>query len=238
MGSNSIGALAEHIASSSDGSHDEREQLVCNNLGLVHSCAHKYKGRGIEYEDLYGAGCIGLVKAAGNFDFERGLQFSTYAVPVILGEIRRLFRDGGSVKVSRTLKEMSLKLTKAKQKLSNKLNREPLISELAEETGFEPLRIVEALNSMQPLLSLTADDDEGGGQNDVAVSSCEESVSDKLALREVIALLDEQDRKLITLRYFEGKTQTQTAQVMGLTQVKVSRREKSILCRLRNELLQ
>ncbi|MBR6407523.1 MAG: sigma-70 family RNA polymerase sigma factor [Clostridia bacterium] len=213
-----------------------REGLVCDNLALVHSCAQRYKGRGIEYEELYGAGCIGLVKAADNFDYGRGLRFSTYAIPVILGEIRRLFRDTGAIKVSRSLKEISMKITRIRQKLSSALGREPTIGELAAETGYDELKIVEALNSMQPLISLTADEDDGGGQNDVAQSGCEESVSDRLALRQVMGLLDENDRRLLTLRYFKGLTQSQTGKILSMTQVRVSRREKAILQKMRSEL--
>lgn len=215
---------------------NDREALVNNNIALVHSCAHKFKGRGIEYDDLFSAGCVGLVKASKGFDFDRGLCFSTYAVPVILGEIRRLFRDGGTVKVSRSLKELSLKATKARQQMSIDLGREPTIYELAEKLGIEPAEAAQALNASMPVISLTQDDDDGGGQNDIAIPNHEEEISDKLALQEVVKSLDARDRKLIVLRYFQSKTQSDTAKVLGMTQVQVSRREKVILNELRKQL--
>lgn len=127
-----------------------------DNLGLVHLCANRFRGRGIEYDDLYGAGCMGLVKASRAFDASRGVKFSTYAVPVILGEIKRLFRDGGTVKVSRSLKELSLKITRASQTFAHKNGREPTVSELSDITGADPDDVIEALNASQPTVSLTS----------------------------------------------------------------------------------
>ena len=214
----------------------EKEEFVKNNLGLVHSCAHRFKGRGIEYDDLFGAGCIGLVKAIDAFDEERGVRFSTYAVPVILGEMRRLFRDGGTVKVSRGLKELSLKVTRERERFMTAHFREPTVNELAELVGTEPEQVVQALGVSQPPMSLTEDDDEGGGQLDIKVEAPEEEMSDRIALKEVIGHLDENDRELITMRYFGNKTQVETAKRLGMTQVQVSRREKKILLLLREKL--
>lgn len=213
-----------------------RDEIIEKNMGLVHSCAHKFKSRGIEYDDLFQAGCIGLIKASDAFDFDRGVKFSTYAVPVILGEIRRLFRDGGAVKVSRTLKELSLKVSRTREYFSNKNGREATISELAEILEVEEGMIIEALNVLTPPLSLTENDDEGGGQIDLPVASPQEKISDMLSLKQVLQQLETNDRKLIILRYFSGKTQTQTAEILGLTQVQVSRREKKILGSLKTEL--
>ena len=164
----------------------EKDAFVAQNLGLVHSLAHRLKGRGIEYEELYSAGCVGLVKAMEGFDESRGLKFSTYAVPVILGEMKRLFRDGGSVKVSRSLKELSLKVSRERDKLSISLGREPTVNELSESLGVESQLISEAINVALPTISLTQPDDDGGGQIDVEVDSPEELLSDGLALREVL----------------------------------------------------
>ena len=214
----------------------EKEEFVKNNLGLVHSCAHRFKGRGIEYDDLFGAGCIGLVKAIDAFDEERGVRFSTYAVPVILGEMRRLFRDGGTVKVSRGLKELSLKVTREREWFMTAHFREPTVNELAELVGTEPEQVVQALGVSQPPMSLTEDEDEGGGQLDIKVEAPEEEMSDRIALKEVIGHLDENDRELITMRYFGNKTQVETAKRLGMTQVQVSRREKKILLLLREKL--
>ena len=137
----------------------DRDEMIQQNMGLVHACAHKFKGRGIEYEDLFQAGCMGLIKATDAFDESRGVRFSTYAVPVILGEMRRLFRDGGTVKVSRTLKELSLKAVRTKERLSIEMGREPTVSELASALDLEVSAVVEALSAATPALSLTGSDE-------------------------------------------------------------------------------
>ena len=215
-----------------------REERICDNIGLVHACARRFMGRGIEYEELYAAGCLGLVKAVEGFDESRGLKFSTYAVPVILGEMKRLFRDGGSVKVSRSLKEFSLKVTREREQLSKKLDREPTVLELAQSMGEAPERVAEAISVSMPALSLTQSEDDGGGQLDLEVEAPEESLSNRLALRELLNRLEDKDRILITLRYFRNMTQSQVAERLGMTQVQVSRREKKILTLLRNQLLE
>jgi len=214
----------------------DREILITENLGLVHSCAHRFTGRGIEYEDLFQAGCMGLVKAFDAFDTERGVRLSTYAVPVILGEMRRLFRDGGTVKVSRTLKELSLRTTKEREKFQLREGREPTVSELAEILEVSEEDVTEAICAGAPVISLTAGEDEGGGQADIPVESPEESITERLSVLQAISCLEEKDRKLIRMRYYENKTQTQTADILGMTQVQVSRREKKILEILRKQL--
>ena len=213
-----------------------REILITENLGLVHSCAHRFTGRGIEYEDLFQAGCMGLVKAFDAFDRERGVRFSTYAVPVILGEMRRLFRDGGTVKVSRSLKELSLKTTKERENFLLKNGREPTVSELSEILSVSAEEVTEALCAAAPVISLTAGEDEGGGQTDVPVESPEDEITERLSVIKAISDLEEKDRTLIKYRYYENKTQTETAKILGMTQVQVSRREKKILEILRREL--
>ncbi len=214
-----------------------RDEIIKQNMGLVHACAHRFKGRGIEYEDLFQAGCMGLVKATDAFDQERGVRFSTYAVPVILGEMRRLFRDGGTVKVSRTLKELSLKATRTRERLSIEWGREPTVNELAEALGIEVSAVVEALSAAAPALSLTGSDEDGAPQIDLPVESPEEQLADSLSLRQVLRCLEERDQMLIQLRYFKGKTQVETAAALGMTQVQVSRREKKILLQMRELLL-
>ena len=214
----------------------DREILITENLGLVHSCAHRFTGRGIEYEDLFQAGCMGLVKAFDAFDRERGVRFSTYAVPVILGEMRRLFRDGGTVKVSRSLKERSLKTTKERENFLLKNGREPTVSELSEILSVSAEEVTEALCAAAPVISLTAGEDEGGGQTDVPVESPEDEITERLSVIKAISDLEEKDRTLIKYRYYENKTQTETAKILGMTQVQVSRREKKILEILRREL--
>lgn len=214
----------------------DRSLFIEENIGLVHSCAHRFTGRGIEYEDLFQAGCIGLVKAYDAFDSERGTRFSTYAVPVILGEIRRLFRDGGTVKVSRSIKELSMKIARERERFSLKNGREPTISEIAKSLETSEESVTEAICASSPVISLTESDDDGGGQEDVPVESPEEKITERLSVEEAVGSLEEKDRTLIQLRYFKNRTQTQTAAVLGMTQVQVSRREKKILEILRKEL--
>lgn len=214
-----------------------REEAIENNIGLVHSCANRFRGRGIEYDDLFQAGCMGLVKAYDAFDQSRGVMFSTYAVPVILGEIKRLFRDGGSIKVSRGLKELSLKAVRIKEKLSVSLGYEPSISEIAKALSVTPEEATEALCAAHTPLSLTESEDEGGGQIDVLVQSEEENISNRRSLSQILSKMDEHDRKLIILRYFKNKTQTETARELNMTQVQVSRKEKKLLLFMREKML-
>lgn len=211
--------------------------LAEENLGLVHLCANKFRGKGIEYDDLYSAGCIGLLKAVKAFDTERGVKFSTYAVPVILGEIKRMFRDGGSVKVSRGLKELSMKVQKIAEEYRIAEGKEPVISELARLTGEDETTVSQALCVSQPVISLTSGAD-GEGQIDIPSESPDGEIVDTIALRQIMASLDENDRILLELRYFRCLTQARTAQALGMTQVQVSRREKKLLARMREELLE
>lgn len=214
-----------------------RDEAIEQNIGLVHSCANKFRNRGIEYDDLFQAGCMGLVKAYDAFDFDRGVKFSTYAVPVILGEIKRLFRDGGSIKMSRSLKELSLKVTRVREKLSVSLGYEPSISQIANELNITPEDAAEALNASHLPLSLTEGDDEGGGQIDVIVESEEEKIVSRRCLEEIISKFSDQDRQLIILRFYKNKTQTETAKILDMTQVQVSRREKKLLTFMREKML-
>lgn len=214
-----------------------REERICDNIGLVHACARRFIGRGIEYDDLFQSGCMGLVKAADGFDEERGLKFSTYAVPVILGEIRRLFRDGGTVKVSRSLKELSLRASRERDAFAAREGREPTIGELADLLGVEREQAVEALGASLPALSLTrAGEDDDGEEIDVPVSPPEEDITDRLALQQVLGELEPRDRALIVLRYLNRHTQQVTAEKLGMTQVQVSRRERVILQEMRKRL--
>ncbi len=215
---------------------NETNDFITENLGLVHSCCTRFKGKGIEYEDLFQAGCIGLIKAVKGFDKSRGLMFSTYAVPVILGELKRMFRDGGSVKVGRTLKELSLKAVRMNEQLAKSLDREPTVSEIAKALEVDVDSVTEALCAAQPTLSLSYEDDDGVSEFDIAVDGENESLLDKISLHEVLGLLAEKDKKLIYLRYYRSKTQTETAEELGMSQVQVSRREKVILAKMRGML--
>lgn len=229
-----IKSLLERAA---NGDSAAQTTVVERNLGLVHASARRFMGRGIEYDDLYQAGCMGLVKAVMGFDTERGVQFSTYAVPVIMGEMRRLFRDDGPIKVSRTLKEQSLKAARTREKLCGKLGREPTLFELSAELGIDPAETAQALEAGVSPLSLTMGDEGEDTQVDIPVESEEEALVDRLTLKEALGHLSANDRQLIILRYFQNKTQAQTALYLNMTQVQVSRREKKILAALKIRLL-
>ena len=211
------------------------DEFVENNMGLVHSLAARFRGRGIEYEELISAGSMGLVKAARNFDDSRGLCFSTYAVPVILGEMKRLFRDGGTVKVSRTLKELSLKIAAYREKCSAE-GRSPTVAEIAERLGETEESVTEAIAASRPAISLTAADEEGS-EFDIPVEPPQLHATELIALEQCLGTLDANDRRLIYLRYMLEKTQSETGRILGMTQVQVSRREKKILDSLRAMLV-
>ena len=211
----------------------QRDEFIEENLGLVHAVAKRFLGRGIDYEDLYQTGCIGLIKAADAFDTERGLMFSTYAFPVIMGEIKRLFRDGGAVKVSRSLKELSLKVSRIKERTEAQTGITPTISELAEMLCVTKDEIVEAVCVAQPVMSLTYEAENGVREFDIATDDVEEKLSDRLLIDGMFKLLTNEEREIMRCRYYEGLTQSETAKRLSMSQVQVSRSEKKILLRLR-----
>ncbi|MCH3972333.1 MAG: sigma-70 family RNA polymerase sigma factor [Oscillospiraceae bacterium] len=213
----------------------DREERITQNLGLARACANRFRGRGIEYDDLYQAACVGLVQAADRFDESRGLRFSTYAVPVILGEVRRLFREGGAVKVSRGLRDLSRKAAAEAKAFAQQTGRMPTVTELAEKLGVDAETAAQAMGAAQTPLSLTAED--GTGEElDIPDEAHEEELTDSLSLRQAIDQLGAQDRKLLYFRYFQSETQSQTAERLGMTQVQVSRREKKLISTLRSAL--
>ena len=210
----------------------EYEKLVSDNLALVHSCARRFIGKGVEYDDLFQAGSMGLVKAAKGFDKQRGLQFSTYAVPAVLGEIKRLFRDGGTVKVSRSIKELQMKINKQTNYFRKK-GIEPTVSQIAEALDVSVQDITEALCAAQPVISLTVEYDEKEEQLDIKDNYSEEQLCDKITIQQAVEKLEENDKAIIQLRYFSQRTQNETAKQLNMTQVQISRREKIILNQLR-----
>ena len=210
--------------------NENRSELINSNFGLVHSCANKFRGRGVEYDDLFQAGCVGLVKAADNFDSSRGFAFSTYAVPVILGEIRRI------LKVGRALKEKSRNAVKVREQMALESGRDVTISELAEKLQVSVSEAAELITVSMPAISLTVDDENGRAELDIPTDSPEAEISEKLTLETVISSLEEKERRLIELRYFKGLTQVKTAKELGMSQVQVSRKEKAILMKMRNSL--
>lgn len=216
-----------------------REAFITQNLGLVHACAGRFRGRGMEYDDLYSAGCVGLIKAYDNFDASRGVCFSTYAVPVILGEIKKLFRDGGTVKVSRSLKELGMQVQAAREHTMKLCGSEPTLQQLAEQLDEPIENVALAIQAAQPAMSLTPESGEDGErQLDIPVESPEEELADRIGLAEVIEALPEQDKQLIRLRFYANRTQSETAKALHTTQVQISRRERKILIRLRARLLE
>ena len=212
----------------------EREEKIRENINLVHSLAARFKGRGIEYDDLFQAGCVGLIKSVDGFDETRGFAFSTYAVPVILGEIKGLFRSGGAIKLSRSMKEKGIRSLKEKEHFVSIHGREPSVGELASILGMSNEETAEVLACNLPVISFTV---ESGEEFDVSVDSHEAKIEESIALSQAIRSLPEEERNLIHLRYFKEMTQAKTAAVLGMSQVQVSRKEKKILEKLRNILV-
>ena len=214
---------------------ENRDKMIEENMGLVHSVAKRFKGRGADYDDLFQSGCIGLIKAVDNFDESMGYQFSTYAVPVIMGEIKRVFRDGGAIKVSRSLKEKSLRAQSLRDKFSKKELREPTVSELAEMLGCDVNETAEILNVINPMLSINQFGEDGNADLDIPVDDSD-NLFDRISLSQIIDTLNIEEKQIIDFRYFKGQTQTVTANSMGISQVQVSRKEKAVLRKLRERL--
>ena len=216
----------------------ERNELVEKNIGLVHACANKFRGKGAEYDDLFQAGCVGLIKAAENFDPERGFSFSTYAVPKISGEIRRFLRDDGMVKVSRGVKEQAQQIRAARMALEQRIGREPTISELARETGMSAEDIAFAETATGPAESLQRETGEDGFTLELVLGDygAEEKLVEHVALRAAIEKLPERERQVVALRYYHGMTQQNCAKVLHVSQVQISRLERRAVDELRKML--
>lgn len=220
-----------------NGDNDACQQVLTENVGLIWSIVKRYSGCGVDTDDLYQLGCIGFIKAVKGFDLTYGTQFSTYAVPKIAGEIRRFLRDDGSVKVGRSLREKGQTLFYARERLRHTLGREPQLSELAQETGMtvEEVAAVELANG--PLESLQQETIDGLTlESTLGTDSPEEGMVEKIALREAIDSLPERERITILLRFFRGMTQEQTARILKVSQVQVSRLERKGLAKLREIL--
>ena len=221
------------------GSKAAKEKIVSDNTGLVWSIARRFVNRGYDLEELYQIGCIGLLKACDRFESRYGVQFSTYAVPVILGEIKKLFRDGGTVKVSRSLKELGMRVQAAREHTMKLCGAEPTLQQLAEQLDEPIENVALAIQAAQPAMSLTPEGREDAEhQLDIPVESPEEELADRISLAEVIEALPEQDKQLIRLRFYGNRTQSETAKALHTTQVQISRRERKILIRLRARLLE
>ena len=225
----------ELIALSQSGDDAARERLVTENTGLIWSVARRFIGRGTEADDLYQLGCLGFLKAVDGFDLAFGTQFSTYAVPKIAGEIRRFLRDDGAVKVSRGIKERAAAIKTARNHLISQLGREPTLQELSEYTEFTPEDIAVAETATAAIESIQQEAGEDGFtlENVLSDTESEESMLDKMALRQASDRLPERENMVIRLRYFHGLTQDRTSKVMQVSQVQVSRIEKKALEHLR-----
>lgn len=225
------------------GEKEAREQLFNQNVGLVHHVVKRFLNRGgTEAEDLFQIGAMGLLKAIEKFDLDYGVCFSTYAVPLIMGEIRRFLRDDGMIKVSRSIKENGRKLKWIREELQQKTGRDPTISELSRESGIAVEDIMTALDAGREVESIYKTVYESDG-NEVRLLDTlgkegeSEEIVNRLLLEKLISGLDEREKSLIKLRYFENKTQVQVAGDMGMSQVQVSRMEKRVLLRLRQEAM-
>ena len=220
-----------------NGDNDACQQVLTENVGLIWSIVKRYSGCGVDTDDLYQLGCIGFIKAVKGFDLTYGTQFSTYAVPKIAGEIRRFLRDDGSVKVGRSLREKGQTLFYTRERLRHTLGRDPQLAELAQETGMtvEEVAAVELANG--PLESLQQETIDGLTlESTLGTDSPEEGMVEKIALREAIDSLPERERITILLRFFRGMTQEQTARILKVSQVQVSRLERKGLTKLREIL--
>ena len=229
-----MSAALDLLREAQQGNREACEQVVRENNGLIWSVVRRYYGRGVDPEDLYQLGCLGFLKAVQGFDFDYGTCFSTYAVPKIAGEIRRFLRDDGAIKVGRSLREQAQTLYTVRQRLRQQLGREPVLSELSEATGWTAEEIAQvdlATDAPDSLQRETADGLTLEGT--LGTEAPEESLVERIALREAIDHLPERERMTILLRYFKGLTQDQTARILGVSQVQISRLERRGLKRLR-----
>jgi len=228
------------IALSQAGDMSARDRLVSSNIRLVWSVVQRFMNRGYEPEDLFQIGCIGLLKSVDKFDLSYDVKFSTYAVPMIIGEIQRFLRDDGTIKVSRSLKETANKVRKMKDELSKTMGRLPTISEVAERLGITPEDVIFAQEANKPPTSIHETVFENDGDPitlmDQIADESQENWFDKMALAEAIEGLSERERTIVYLRYYRDKTQSEVASRLGISQVQVSRLEKKILKLIKDQI--
>ena len=227
----------ELIREAQNGNTEAMEKLVVQNSGLIWSIVRKFLGRGYEAEDLFQTGAIGLIKCIEKFDMDFDVKLSTYAVPMIMGEIRRFLRDDGMLKVSRPLKETAARAKYTREKMINKNGTEPTVTELAKEMDIEPEQLVEAIDASKEVESIFKTVYQTDGSPvyliDRLSTGKDEDLTDLITLRQLLKELEPKERRLIFLRYFKDKTQSETAGEIGISQVQVSRLEKKILNRIR-----
>lgn len=227
-----------------EGNDAAREQLILDNTGLVWSIVRRFQGRGQELEDLYQIGCIGLIKAIDKFDLDYEVKFSTYAVPLIMGEIKRFLRDDGMIKVSRSLKELAFKIKGVRETMIWELGREPVLTEIADRLGVAPEEVAASMEAAVEVESIYQPVSSGEDQSLMIMDRLaderqeQEMLLDHMVLAQVLNSLDEKEREIICRRYFENETQGQIAAYLRISQVQVSRLEKKILMRMREYLRQ
>ena len=232
----------ELIRRSQDGDKAARDILIEENMGLIHHVVKRFLGRGVEAEDLFQIGAVGLVKAVDRFDLSFGVRFSTYAVPMIAGEIKRFLRDDSMIKVSRSLKELAVKAARLREQLLMERGEEPGVDELAERLRVEPEELVQAMDSCTEVESLQKVISQGDGEGVSLIERVEqgkdeqEALLRRILLEELLSSLDPKERRLIVLRFFHDRTQTQVASELGMSQVQVSRLEKKILSALKEKM--
>ncbi len=220
------------------GDTEARDRLVENNMGLVYNIAKRFFGRGAEAEDLIQIGSVGLIKAVNKFDLSFDVRFSTYAVPMIMGEIRRFLRDDNPVKISRILKERAMQGARAREKLEHELGREPSLAEISAESGISEEELIEAFDASAPPESLHkcayAEDSSSELINSISAGACEDDVINRVMIDELLKKLTDRERQVIVLRYYRDMTQTKISKIIGVSQVQVSRIEKAAMEKLRD----
>ena len=231
---------ADELLAAQRGDREAAGKLVEENAGLIWSVVRRYFGRGVDADDLYQLGCVGFLKAIEGFDPDYGTRFSTYAVPKIAGEIRRFLRDDGAVKVSRGIKEQAARIAAARYRLQQSFGREPTLSELSEETGLEAEEIAYAETAAGPTESLQRQSGEEGFSLELVLgdAEAEEKMLERVNLRSLVEKLPEREKKVVLLRFYHGLTQQQTADLLAVSQVQVSRLERRAVDRLREWMIE
>lgn len=237
----SVDKTTQLIHLAQNGNVQAKNTLVLENMPLIKSVIKMYKNKGVEYDDLIQLGSLGFVKAINNFNEEFGVKFSTYAVPMIAGEVKRFLRDDGSIKVSRALKTLNMQITKFIQKFRETNANDPSIELLAKVFNVDEQEIVYAMDSRKALLSLDDKQDDSNPNSRSILESIEDqnnvdSFIDRIVLKDIIKDLPSKDKQLLALRYFQDKTQSEIAQILNVSQVQVSRLENKIIEKLRTKL--
>lgn len=232
----------ELLKESQQGSKKARDELIHGNLRLVLSVVQRFSNRGEPMDDLFQVGCIGLIKAIDNFDLSQGVRFSTYAVPMIIGEIRRYLRDNSAIRVSRSMRDNAYKALSVKEKLTNEKQREPTVEEIARELGMKKEEVVFALDAISDPISLYEPVFQDGGETICVMDQVkdnktnDESWLDRILMRQAVVDLSDREKKILALRFYEGKTQMDVAKEVGISQAQVSRLEKGVLEKIKKNL--